>query len=590
MSEAPLLSASELSKTFGVKPLFTGITLAVSVGERIALIGPNGSGKSTLLRILAGLEDPDSGFVRSRNGIHSYYVPQEDVFDESLTIVETLEKSLVDNGHDEHEVHGKIEKMCGKVGFPDKDAKVSTLSGGWKKRLAISRALILEPELLLLDEPTNHLDIAGILWLEEILSRAPYSILFVSHDRYFIENLAQRVVEVNRRYPRGFFASSGGYGDFLESREEFLSGLQQTKDSLANRVRREVEWLRQGAKARTTKSKYRSEQAGVLMDELKSYNLDERKVNIEFASSGRRSKDLIKIEKISKSINGRVLFKDISIILTPGSKLGIVGNNGSGKTTFLKTLLGDVKPDTGSVTLANKLRLSFFDQARRQLDLSITLKDALCKDGDSVIFNGKSIHVAGWAERFLFSRDHLALPLSALSGGEQARVLLAKLMLEETDILLFDEPTNDLDIKTLEVLEESFNEYPGAIVLITHDRYMLDRVANIVLGVGPEANGLYGDYLQWETAHKNARVASPGQRRKLNSEEKKELETIEKNIVKAEKLVEKFQMESSLPEIASNASALMECCKKLVEQQKLVENLYNRWEELEKLKLNLKQN
>ncbi len=599
-----VLSACELSKSFGNKPLFTGITFAVGERERLALIGPNGSGKSTLLRMLAGLEDPDQGEVRLSNDLRVAYVAQEDKFDEALTIAQVLTRALSAAGYDEHDVEGKVEVMSGRVGFADKNAPVATLSGGGRKRLAIARGLIVEPELLLLDEPTNHLDIEGVLWLEAMLEKATCALLFVSHDRYFIERVAERVIEINRRYPRGFFSADGGYADFLEAREAYFEGLQQTKASLANRVRREVAWLRQGAKARSTKSKHRTETAGRMIDELKNFNLETRDVSLEFAASKRKSKDLIKLENIGKSFGERRLFGKISLTISPGVRLGVVGANGSGKTTFMRTLLGEIKPDEGKVIRAANLRVAYFDQARRLIDPALTLKEALCPEGDGVVFQGKLIHVVGWAERFLFTRDHLSIPVGQLSGGEQARVLLAKVMLQETDLIFFDEPTNDLDIHTLEVMEESFCDYPGAIVLVTHDRYLLDRTATLVLGIGEESGGVYGDYLQWERAREERRAvlrakaraagANPAvesaekKRNKLSYNEQRELGAMEKNILAAEERMEKLQQESLSEAIMCDAAALQQCYSDLAAQQVLVEKLYDRWAELEALQKRLK--
>ncbi len=608
MSLAPLISATELGKEFGTKQLFSGITISINQGERVALIGPNGSGKSTLLRMLAGIEDPDHGQVRARNGLRAAYVAQEDSFDMKLSVAETLEATLAATGHannNDYLTEGRIEELCGRSGFKDKHAKVATLSGGWRKRLAILRGLIVEPELLLLDEPTNHLDINAVLWLEDCLASYRAAILFVSHDRYFIERLATRVVEINPKYPRGFFSSQGGYADFLESREAFLVGLQQTRDRLANRVRREVEWLRQGARARTTKSKHRSAEAGRLVNELRGINLDEQQIGLQFAASGRKSRDLIKVENISKKFDERPLFKNVTLTLSPGMRLGIVGPNGSGKTTFLKTLLGQLEPDSGRVKSAKNLRIAFFDQARTQLNRVESLKTALCREGDAVIFNGRQIHVAGWAERFLFNRNQLTLPVGSLSGGEQARVLLARIMLEESDLLLFDEPTNDLDIRTLEVLEESFQEYPGAIVLITHDRYLLDRTATMVLGLGEVMGQLYSNYSQWEFAMQeqvqskkmpnrkggssNNKAEAQKEKTTLSYNEKRELETIEKDILKAEKMVSDLESEIVSERVLPDPMALKEFYEKLSLQQRRVEELYARWEELEEVKKQVKE-
>lgn len=596
MSSVPLLSAQDLSKTFGVKTLFEGITFSIMPAEKVALIGPNGSGKSTLLKILAGIEDPDGGVVYPRRDLRCTYVPQEDRFNENSTVSEVLVQTLVAAGHEEYEIDGKVALALSKAGFPDKNITVSKLSGGWKKRLAIVRGLIVEPELLLLDEPTNHLDIEGVLWLEELLGNAPFALVFVSHDRYFIARLAERVFELSRQYPQGYFSANGDYGDFLEARALFLTGLQQTQESLANKVRREVAWLRQGAKARTTKSKYRTNEALKLVDELKNSQVIQQRAQLEFAASNRKSRDLIKIENVSKSMGGRRLFNDITFTLSPGVRLGIVGPNGSGKTTFVKTLLGELKPDSGRVVTANNLQVSFFDQARQTLDKSVTLKRALVPSGgDAVSFNGKNLHVVSWAKRFLFSSEQLSVPVAQLSGGEQARLLLAQLMLKESDIILFDEPTNDLDISTLEVLEESFCEFPGAIVLVTHDRYLLDRSATTILGLSPGGGSFFASYLQWEAEFQrqletNSGLVSQPQSQaqastkkvSLTSDEHKELKGIESKITKAEKVLEEWNGKLALASEASNSDEVRKCCEGIAKQQEIVEALYVRWQELEK--------
>lgn len=563
--------------------------MVVEEGERLALIGPNGSGKSTLLRIMCQLEELDGGDIQSKNHLRTVFVPQEDRFNEKLTVAETLTEALIAAGYGEYEIQGMINSALGRSGFSDPSATVSTLSGGWRKRLAIIRGLIQEPELLLLDEPTNHLDINGILWLEALLARASFAIVFVSHDRYFIEQLASRVVEIDRKYPQGYFSAKGNYGDFLEARELFVQSLHQARDSLANKVRREVEWLRQGAKARTTKSKHRIAEAGRLSEELDGFKLNSRQVSLEFSASNRKTKDLIKVENVTKAFGDRVLFKDISLLLSPGKRLGIVGANGSGKSTFLRVLLGDLKPDRGSVRLASNLKLSFFDQARQQLDRSLTLRRALCGDNnDGVVFNGKALHVAAWAARFLFSHDQLSLPVGSLSGGEQARVLLAKLMLIDSDVLIFDEPTNDLDISTLEVLEESFNEYPGAIVLVTHDRYLLDRTATAVLGMAPAGGMLFSDYLQWEAWHREQMDSAVGRNlaelnsvgkesRRVDSKTKKELNAIEAKIVKAEKLIAELEAEVGSEAVINNPVLLREKCEQVASARTKIDELYEQW-------------
>jgi ABC transport system ATP-binding/permease protein len=595
----PLISASDLSKHFGLKPLFERISLTIEERERVALIGPNGSGKSTLLRILAGLEEPDSGVVRRRNSLRLSFVSQQDTFPEGVTVYDVMAATARDADIPLDEIAARISVTLGKAGFHEKNMEVSALSGGWRKRLSVARGLLSNPEVLLLDEPTNHLDVEGIVWLEEFLGRSPGAVLFVSHDRYFIENLAERVIEINPIYPDGYFSSNGGYGDFLEARAAFLDSLRNAQASLANKVRREVAWLRQGAKARTTKSKFRTAEAGKLIEELKTYRLDERRVDLEFSSTRRRSKELIKVECVSKSVSSRTLFSGISCILSPGVRLGVLGVNGSGKTTFLKVLLGELPPDSGRVVRATNLRTAYFDQARRQIDPSMTLKQTLAPHSDSVVFQGRSIHIASWLSRFLLNVNQLPVPIQNLSGGEQARALLAKLMLEDADVLFFDEPTNDLDITTLEVLEESFLEFPGAIVLVTHDRYFLDRATTIVLGLHEGGGAMYGDFGQWEVERrkyasqkKNSIVPTLSSiqevvpktervREKLTFAERKELGGIEAKIEKAEQKLVSLQERASLHDVISNPKELADCCSQLAEQQEVVDTLYSRWQELE---------
>jgi ATP-binding cassette subfamily F protein uup len=600
MSSAPLISLQDATKGFSERPLFTQLTLVISVGERVALIGDNGCGKSTLLKILAGLEELDSGTVSCRKGLRSAYVAQQDRFPDDLSVAEVLERALGEAHLDHSEVARRSSRYLGMAGFLDPEVSVSTLSGGWKKRLSIATALALEPDCLLLDEPTNHLDIDSIEWLEEVLAALPIPVVFVSHDRYFIEKLATRVIELNSAYPRDHIATDGGYADYIEKREVLLSQLQQQRSSLANKVRREVEWLRQGVKARTTKSRARINEAHRLIDTLRSTPSTERqRVELEFSSTQRKTKELLKAEGVAQSIAGQALFKNLSLVLSPGSRLGIVGANGSGKTTLVRTLLGELPPTAGRILRAPNLRVSFLDQARSQIREEQTLREFLCPHGDSVSFQRENIYVAAWAARFLFSHNHLARRMIALSGGERARALLAKSITEESDILVFDEPTNDLDIATLENLEEGFESFPGALVLITHDRYILERTAHSVLGLlGGEAV-LFGSYGQWESYKQEQSARAPslaapsakGEKKptaeraakKLSYKDARDLSLIEAWITEAEAELAKIQQQLDSSTNATDATKLTQLCEQLITQQQEIEKLYARWEELEKL-------
>ncbi|HSC57460.1 MAG TPA: ATP-binding cassette domain-containing protein, partial [Nitrospira sp.] len=337
-----------------MKPLFTDLSLGLAEGDHVGLIGPNGSGKSTLLKILAGLEEPDRGTRSLRRQVRIGYVPQEPLFAEQHTIEESLTQVLLDEGLDPHEHGSRIARALSLGRFSQPEQSIATLSGGWKKRLAIARSLMLEPDVLLMDEPTNHLDVEGIIWLENLLQAEPHAFLVVSHDRRFLESVASRIWELNRCYPNGVFQVNGRYSDFLEQREAALQAQADYQASLANRVRREVEWLRRGPKARTTKAKARVDAAGRLIDELQDIDSRQKQAaaSIDFMASGRKSKQLLVATGLGKSLGGRTIVADLDMQLGPGERVGLLGPNGSGKTTLLKLLAGTLKPDTGTIVHA----------------------------------------------------------------------------------------------------------------------------------------------------------------------------------------------------------------------------------------------
>src|SRR5712675_208109 len=376
----------------------------------------------------------------------------------------------------------------------------ATLSGGWRKRLAIAEAVVTHPDVLLLDEPTNHLDLAGIVWLEELLNEGSFACVLVSHDRYFLENVATEIVELNRVYADGLLRVKGTYSKFLEGKQAYVEAQSKLQDALKNRVKIEVDWLRRGPKARSTKAKARIDNAQELIGQLKEVNSRVQTANagIDFSATDRQTKRLVELEDVSVVLGDRKIVEGLNFLITSGMRVGLVGPNGSGKTTLLRLLTGELEPTAGTIKRAAALKIVYFSQMR-ELEEGVTLRRALAPDSDSVVYQGRVVHVASYATKFLFTSEQLNQPVERLSGGERARVLIAKLMLEPADLLLLDEPTNDLDIATLEILEESLLEYAGALVLVTHDRYMLDRVSTMVLGLdgrgGAEA---FADYRQWE--------------------------------------------------------------------------------------------
>ena len=587
-----LLTAENLTKAYGSRPLFENLSFTLDEGDHVGLVGPNGSGKSTLMKILAGAEDADSGNVAVRKGVRIGYVPQDAVFSPGKTVEEVLLDALADHpALEDYEKHGRVAVALGKAGFTDAEQQTDVLSGGWRKRLAIARELVREPDVLLLDEPTNHLDVEAILWLEELLRSEPEAFIVVSHDRYFLENVARRMLELNRAYPSGLLQTDGTYSDLLEKRDEVLKNEAAYQETLANLVRREMEWLRRGPKARTTKAKARIQNAERLIDEL-SESRDRAQTfstEIDFTASQRKTKRLW----AGKGLAKRDLFRNLDVLLTPGTRLGVLGPNGSGKTTLLRVIVGELEPDAGTIEKADGLRVVYFEQNRQSLDPTLTLKRALAPEGDSVVYRDRAIHVAGWAKRFLFRPEQLETSVSRLSGGEKARIVLARLMLQLADLLVMDEPTNDLDIPTLDVLEESLLEFPGALVLVTHDRYLLDRVSTRVLALDGRGGAEYfADYTQALEAQKG-KPATPqppptanrqpptGKPKRLRYLEQRELDAMEATILAAEERLAAAQNATEDPAVASDATTLQQRYAELSAAQAEVDRLYARWAELE---------
>ncbi len=620
----PILNIQSVTKQFGATPLFQNISLTVEDGDRIGLIGPNGAGKSTLLALLAGQVEPDSGELAVRKRARAAYVPQDSRFAAGLTVRQVLENALTAANVNETEREGRLRELAGRTGFDDLTAEAASLSGGWRKRLAIMEALIGAPDVLLLDEPTNHLDLAGIEWLEELLANASFAVVTVSHDRYFLESTSTQIIELNRVFAEGLLRVKGTFSRFLEEKQAYLESQARQQESLRNRVRTEIEWLRRGPKARTTKSKARIDTANAMIGKLAA--MDSRtNVNfagIDFEASERKTKRLVEFEGVACAVPAgeyaadqpgllqpRLLFDGFDFILTAGMKVGLVGPNGSGKTTLLRLLRGEIQPAQGAIRRADALRLVYLSQMR-DLDESLTLRRALAPEGDGVNYQGRTIHVASWASRFLFTGEQLNQPVRNLSGGERARVLIAKLMLEPADVLLLDEPTNDLDLATLEILEDNLLEFPGALVLVTHDRYMLNRVSTIVLGLDGRGHiGRFADYAQWEdwiaeqeqsaqtpkagykvtrlqgdegalpASVSNSKTANPA-KRKLSYLEVREYASIEQHVETSDERLAAARDRVEDPEIATDAAALQQALAELDAAQLENDDLYARWAEL----------
>jgi ATP-binding cassette subfamily F protein uup len=498
-----LLTATNLAKSHGLRELFSGVCISIEDGERIGMIGPNGAGKSTLLRMLASREEPDDGTIRTPRGTVTVYVPQSDDFPAGITALEAATASAMKcaaTHGDQHEAEVLATVILGKIGFDDARMAFAAdhLSGGWRKRLSVACALASAggtPDLLYLDEPTNHLDVEGLQWMENFLLYASHdlcarAVIFVTHDRVFLENCATRIIELSRAYPEGTLSVDGNYSEFRRRKAEFLQMQSRAQETLANTVREDDRWLGRGAKARRTKAQSRISESAERRTELAG--LSERNnaaaggsAGIDFSASGRKTRKLISAEGISKSMGGKLLFANLDLEVVPGECIGLMGPNGAGKTTLLRVLIGELLADAGNVRLADpKPRIVTMSQTRADFPKGALLQDAISPFGEKVRFRDIEMHVKSWSRRFLFRDEQLLQAVSMLSGGELARAHVARMMLETADVLVLDEPTNDLDIPTLEVLEEAIATFSGATLLVTHDRSMLATLADRIVVLG----------------------------------------------------------------------------------------------------------
>lgn len=596
---AILISANQIKKSYGARTLFESLSFGIETGQKIGLIGPNGAGKSTLMKIIAKQETPDQGQVHYAQGVRIAILPQTPILPPTETLLAWI-LSATNDPYDysnlalAHELMSRLELDQPAAG-PDR--KLGELSGGWQKRAALARALVTRPDLLLLDEPTNHLDLPSILWLEKFLAREQQlATLIVTHDRMFLQNVCQSIYDLDRRNPEGMIRFQGRYADFLDHKGALLDAQQRLEDTKRNTLRRETEWLRRGAQARQTKQKARIERAGDLKDEVESLTEknQNRRVQLDFGDFGRGPKKILEAKGISRSFGERTLFRDFSFLLGPRSRVGLLGPNGAGKSTLIRTLMGETPPDEGEVFVADQIRFAYFEQHKESLSLHLSVLKNICPEGDSVLFQGRSLHVRSYLSRFLFRPEQMDQEVSRLSGGEQSRLRLAQLMLRTEPVLILDEPTNDLDMETLDLLRESLVEFPGAVILVTHDRHFMDEVASEILAF--DGNGgieKFADIFQWEEWHQRqparsqiseARSAASPEGKKtkgrLSYKEQREFDAMELNILEAEQRLEALQAELVQPQVQSDYQKLQEVSGKLESARAEVDRLYGRWQEL----------
>jgi len=649
----PVMTLNHIDKAFGPQVLLDGVCLSIGRGVRIGLIGRNGEGKSTLLKIMAGLEECDAGNVTLRGGIRVAYLPQAPHFDagqsvfhvvaEGLgTVAKTLEdyhntlqllnedcsepvleKVALLQAELEHanawQFHNRIDIAITKLKL-DADRDVGELSGGWLRRVAVARAVVSEPDVLLLDEPTNHLDIESIEWLEDFVAAFPGSVLFITHDRYFLDAVAEEIIELDRGHLTHFPYS---YAEYLEKKAEMLA-VEETQHRKFDRLlASEERWIRQGIPARRTRNEGRVRGLEELRKQRAGRRLRSGDVELRVSSGIKSGKMLMEAVELSHSFGDTVICDNFSHKIMAGDRLGLVGANGIGKTTLLNILLGDLKPDAGRVRHGARLAPAFLAQMR-ELDEKLKLKDVLLPQGGNYVYIGghESRHIVSYLQDFLFDKERLNTRVAALSGGERGRLMLAKLLLEPANVLILDEPTNDLDIGTLTVLEQALAKYDGTVIVVSHDRAFMDRVASRVLAFEGQGEiipieGGYSDYLAWKTrrddvqilaketaketakglakgtAQKNVKasakiskpvvsVKAPQKQVKLTYKEQSELDELPMQIEAME--TEKSDIEARFCDsdyFISNAEAFQIDQKRLNVLEAKLETAYARWETIE---------
>ena len=507
-----LVVLDSISMAYGHVPLLDGIALQVEPGERIAIIGRNGTGKSTLMQIISGEMPPDSGTVWVQPGVRIARLVQDVPLSADRPVSVVVGEGLGElDEHDEWQRHHQADMVMTRLGL-NPDAIVDTLSGGWKRRVLLARALVGQPDVLLLDEPTNHLDIDAILWLEEFLAGYAGAVIFVTHDRAFLERLATRIVELDRGHLTSW---PGDYQTFERKKEEWLANEELQQAKFDKKMASEEVWLRRGVKARRTRDEGRVKALMAMRAERAARRDQMGTVRMQVSQADPSGKMVFEAVDISKSFGGTPVVRDFPVRVMRGDRIGLIGPNGAGKTTLLRLLLEEIPPDSGTVRHGANVQIAYYDQQREQLDPDRTVVDTIGDGSDTVIVNGQPRHVMGYLQDFLFSPERARSPVKALSGGERNRLLLARLFTKPVNVLILDEPTNDLDLETLELLEAQLVEWPGTLLLVSHDRRFLDNVVTSTIafegqGRVREYVGGYEDYLRQKRQPGGNQKATPG--------------------------------------------------------------------------------
>ena len=601
-----LISLQEVTLGFGGPRLFEEINLQIEQGEWVGLLGRNGMGKSTLLKLVNGDIEPQSGSVARQQNLRVAYLPQEVPVDVTGRVFDIVASGLdAPLPHDEHHWQGElqVEQVISRM-LLDPNAQFETLSAGMKRRVMLARGLAKNPDLLLLDEPTNHLDIASIDWLEGFLTRWGGTLLFVTHDRVFLQRLTTRIVELDRGR---LFDWNCSYTTFLERKEAMLSAEADANANFDKKLAQEEVWIRKGIEARRTRNEGRVRALKRLREQRKERRERPGKVRMQIQSEKRSGKIVIEVENINYAYGDKSIIRDFTTTIQRGDKVGIIGPNGSGKTTLLRLLLGELAPQSGTVEYGTNLEVAYFDQLRAQLDESKSVLDNVGQGRDNVTVNGKPRNLNVYLEDFLFSKDRVNAPISALSGGERNRLLLARLFAQPANLLVLDEPTNDLDVETLEILEDMLLEYEGTLLLVSHDRAFLNNIVTSTLAVDGSGQVIetVGGYDEWLRQNESAKVEekprvksveekTEGQAKKPSYKEKREEESQKKELAELPARIENLEAEIhrltaeiALPAFYQQDSVeITRVVNHLKELQDELAQAYHRWEELEKLHSN----
>ncbi len=578
-----LLSAQNISKTYMERKVLDGVSFFLNEGDKVGIVGINGTGKSTLLKILAGAEEADSGEIIRTSGVRISYLPQIPEFEDHGSVLSQVMLHLPADLKEAKEFEAK--SILGKMGIEDYSRDINTLSGGEKRRAGIAAALIQPSDILLIDEPTNHIDNETVQLLEEQLKKYRGAIVMVTHDRYFLNSITRKIVEVDSGK---LYEYDGNYGVYLEQKAQREADTEAKERKNRTLYRQELEWIRRGARARSTKSKDRIER----FHELENREIPKETEKLQLGSvSSRLGKKTIEIENISKTIDGKELISDFSCILPRDGRIGIVGHNGAGKSTLIKMIYGDILPDSGSITIGDTVKIGYFSQECESMDPGMRVIDYIRETADRIQTTDGTVTAAQMLERFLFTSELQWNRIEKLSGGERKRLYLLKVLMTAPNILLLDEPTNDLDIATLTILEDYLSAFQGAVIAISHDRYFLDKMATEIWelkgdGVVSRYNGNYSDYAAncvitsdadkpKKQSEKSERVFVGKKKLKFTYKEQREFETIDDDIANLEQEIE--DTEKALALSSSDYVKLQELSQKKDELEALLSDKMERW-------------